>query len=704
MGLSVNILHNKPTVLMSYPLPDSQSLPFERGAKRLRPDLRAVTGEALQRAVNDTFGVVYAAPLAVIGVVWLIAATDVAVIVRAWPSLLLLWALLWLFERLPFFIVVEVRPDRVSDFSGSLDTVVLWTACLLFGPTAIWIGLIPIAGYFIRRWHAAQTPDQRWNGARNTLIDLSGTTLSALIALSVYQRSGGHYPINTFDPALFGAALIITVIHIVLERSAWLPYLLLTYGRSTFDQQAQARRFLILALGLPSLAQPFALIAAGLWVAYGWLLFLFFMGGLLIVSWLANQLSQAFDRSRVRSRELERLEELSQALLDAPPDASTLPQILSQHLPALFSPNAISIVLFPDQVLLHHPIDQVLIEPEVWAWLRSQSSVQQFAAKSIPPWRRQPIEEAIILAPICGAAEPHPIIGGLYLTQTPLLREARAATSSVSAVQAVAGQIASALHQAELNVHMLANQRVEQELLLAAQIQASFLPQALTDAPGWQLAATLEPARQTSGDYYDWGMLSNGKLAVAVADVADKGVGAALYMALTRTILRTFVFEYPDQPAQAFNAANRRIFEDARTDMFVTTFYGLIDPASDELTYCNAGHNPPYVLRQTGGDPIPLRFTGQPMGMFEDSCWTVRTITLEPGDRVVLYTDGVTEAQNVDGEFFGEARLLAVAGRAMSYTVEEMQRAILAEVHAFVGAAPQADDITLLVLGREDQR
>ena len=172
-------------------------------------------------------------------------------------------------------------------------------------------------------------------------------------------------------------------------------------------------------------------------------------------------------------------------------------------------------------------------------------------------------------------------------------------------------------------------------------------------------------------------------------------------MALSRTILRTFVFEYPDQPAQAFNAANRRLFEDARTDLFVTTFYGLIDPASGEMVYCNAGHNPPYVLRHAGGDPIPLRLTGRPMGMFEDSRWTAHTITLERGDRVVLYTDGVTEAQNTRGDFFGEARLLEVARKSMPCAVDEMQHAILAEVHAFVGDAPQADDITLLVLGRD---
>lgn len=676
--------------------------PFERLAIRLRPELRAASGEALQRAVNDVFGVAYAAPLALIGLLWTIAATDLTVIAREWPRLLLAWGLLWVFERLPFFVVIEVRPGSQSDFSGSLDTVVFWTACLIFGPTAIWIGVIPIAVYFATHWRAATTADQRWNRARNTLIDLSGTTLAALIALGVYERSGGRYPMDSFAPDVFVPALIVTLIHIVLDRSVWLPYLLVAYTRGTLQQQALARRFLLLSLGLPSLAQPFAIIAAGLWVEHGAGLFLFFMGGLLIVSWLTYQLSQAVSRSWLRSRELERLELLSQALLNAPPDASTLPDILREHLPALFSPNAISIVLFPDRVLLHHPADQPPVEAEVWAWLRAQPRVQQFPARSVPPWRREPIDNSVILAPIFGAAEPHALIGGLQLAQPTLIRDARAATASWSAVQAVADQIASALHQAELNARMLANQRIDQELSLAARIQASFLPLALTDAPGWQLAATLEPARQTSGDYYDWGMLSNGRLAVAVADVADKGVGAALYMALTRTILRTFVFEYPDQPAEAFEAANRRIFADARTDLFVTTFYGLIDPASGEMVYCNAGHNPPYVLRRAGGEPIPLMRTGRPMGMFEDSRWTTHTITLEPGDRVILYTDGVTEAQNAHGEFFGEARLLAVARQSMTCSVEEMQRAILADVHAFVGDAPQADDLTLLVLGRDE--
>jgi len=674
---------------------------IEHWTKRLRPELRTASGEALQRATLDTLGVLYAAPLALIGVIWLAAVTDVNLITREWPRLLLIMAWLWVFDRLPFFVIVEVRPGSPSDFSSSLSSVVFWTACLMFGSTAIWVGVLLTLIYFGKGWYAAKTVDRHWNQARNTLINLCGTMLAALIALALYQRWGGTYPIDGLTPDVFALALAVTAIHIVLDRAAWLPYLLATYERGTPAEQALARRFLVISIGLPSLAEPFAIVAAGLWIEHGLLLFSFFMGGVLIVSWLAHQLSRAVSRSWLRSRELAQLEQLSQALLKAPPDASKLPQTLAEFVPALFSPNALSIALWPDRVLLHHPLDHPPVDDAAWAWLRSQAQVQHISAHSIPPWSRQPIEEAVLLVPIFSAAETPQLIGGVYVSQRRLVRDAGAAASSLAAIQAVADQIASALHQAELNARMLANQRVEQELALAAKIQASFLPTALTDAPGWQLAATLEPARQTSGDYYDWGLLSNGKLAIAVADVADKGVGAALYMALSRTILRTFVFEYPNQPALAFNAANRRIFVDAQTDLFVTTFYGLIDPASGEMTYCNAGHNPPYVLRRAGGDPVALKLTGIPLGMFEDSQWTAQTITVEVGDRVLLYTDGVTESQNTAGEFFGEERLLEVARANLMCPVEDMQQAILAAIHTFVGDAPQADDITLLVLRRE---
>jgi serine phosphatase RsbU (regulator of sigma subunit) len=243
---------------------------------------------------------------------------------------------------------------------------------------------------------------------------------------------------------------------------------------------------------------------------------------------------------------------------------------------------------------------------------------------------------------------------------------------------------------------------VLQELTVAAEIQASFLPEALPQREGWQLAAALRPARQTSGDFYDVLELPDGRLGLVIADVADKGTGAALFMALSRTLLRTFAFEYPDRPEKALYAANRRILSDSRSSMFVTAFYGILDPARASLRYCNAGHNPPYLLR-AGAAPLPLRNTGIPLGIVEDVTWTTETVALEPEDLLVLYTDGVSEAQNWAGEFFEVERLLATARAYPGQTAQTAVDCILAAVDRFVGDAPQSDDLTLLVVKREPQ-
>jgi PAS domain S-box-containing protein len=248
---------------------------------------------------------------------------------------------------------------------------------------------------------------------------------------------------------------------------------------------------------------------------------------------------------------------------------------------------------------------------------------------------------------------------------------------------------------------VLAQQKVEQELALAWQIQASFLPDDLPDVHGWQLTATLEPARETSGDFYDLIPLANGRLGILIADVADKGMGAALYMAVSRTLIRTYAVEYDTQPELALGAANRRILMDTHARLFVTVFYGVLDPATGTLTYCNAGHNPPYLLNARNGDTVQtLGRTGIPLGIFDDMTWEQRTVQLAPGDMLVLYTDGVTEAQNVQETFFGRERLLEVAQANLGRSAQDVQETLIAEVHGFVGDAPQFDDITLMVIVR----
>jgi sigma-B regulation protein RsbU (phosphoserine phosphatase) len=248
-----------------------------------------------------------------------------------------------------------------------------------------------------------------------------------------------------------------------------------------------------------------------------------------------------------------------------------------------------------------------------------------------------------------------------------------------------------------------ANRKFEEELALAGEIQASFLPSELPEIPGWQLVATLIPARETSGDFYDVIPLSNGRLGLVVADVTDKGTGAALYMALSRTLIRTYAVEYDLQPELAFNVAHQRILEDTKTSQFVTVFYGILDPTTGTLTYCNAGHNPPYLFCKNGDDVIQeLDNTGPPLGlrMFKDMTWEQRTAQLAPGDVLVLYSDGVTEAQDDQEEFFDEERLLEVGQANLGRSAQQIQDTILAEVDRFVGDAPQVDDITLMVLAR----
>jgi sigma-B regulation protein RsbU (phosphoserine phosphatase) len=247
-----------------------------------------------------------------------------------------------------------------------------------------------------------------------------------------------------------------------------------------------------------------------------------------------------------------------------------------------------------------------------------------------------------------------------------------------------------------------ANEKMKRELVLAGAVQASFLPRELPDIPGWQLAVTLNPAGETSGDFYDVHLLPNGRLGMLIADVVGKGVGAALYMALSWTLLRTYAGEHPAQPELVLGAANRRILMETRANQFVTVCYGILDPATGTLIYCNAGHCPPYLFStQNGGTVRELAGKGVPLGMFAHEAWQAQAIQLAPGDVLVLYTDGVTEARNSQRAFFGEDRLLESVRANVGRPARDIQEAILKAVDEFIGDGIRSDDITLAVVARD---
>ena len=247
-----------------------------------------------------------------------------------------------------------------------------------------------------------------------------------------------------------------------------------------------------------------------------------------------------------------------------------------------------------------------------------------------------------------------------------------------------------------------ANKKFEQELALAGEIQTSFLPDELPDLPGWQLTAALEPARETSGDFYDIIHLPGGRLVLLVADVTDKGTASALFMALSCTLIRTYAVEYDTQPELVFDAVQRRILAETKASQFVTVFYGILDPATGTLIYGNAGHNPPYLTHQDGAEVQELENTGLPLGLrlFKNASWEQKTVQLAPGDTLVIYSDGVTEAEDGEGEFFEEERLLELVQANAGRSAQDIEDVILADVHEFAGDSPQSDDITLMVLVR----
>src|SRR5260221_12397957 len=330
--------------------------------------------------------------------------------------------------------------------------------------------------------------------------------------------------------------------------------------------------------------------------------------------------------------------------------------------------------------------------------------------RDVRPWLGHVGREGVIIMPII---EPRTqkVLGRLYLH-----REERIGTFRhlLPAIQWLADQIASAHYSSELYRQTLTEQvhqeRLAQELTFARSVQTSFLPTDRPSIAGWQIAATLEPARETSGDFFDLIPLHGGRLGIVIADVADKGMGAALYMALSRTLIRAYAIDYAlrythtylRQIAHLIQTVNLRIVTDTKSDLFVTLFFGVLDPKTGVLTYVNAGHNPPYLFRRQRGRRYKvLRRTGPPIGILDNITWKRRSMKIESGKTLLLYTVGLCEAMNNDRNFFGNDTFQRVLRACLQSTADVMCTEVLRAVTEFERGAPRADDITLMILRRE---
>lgn len=245
----------------------------------------------------------------------------------------------------------------------------------------------------------------------------------------------------------------------------------------------------------------------------------------------------------------------------------------------------------------------------------------------------------------------------------------------------------------------LAHEKVTQELAQAARIQGGFLPEKIPEFSGWEIAALLKPAHETSGDFYDFINLPEERLGIVVADVADKGMGAALFMTTCRTLIRTFASEHPGKPELVLAQANRRMLDDTRGGLFVTVFYGVLDLTRGALNYCNAGHNPPYLFSSANeGESQALTRTGMPLGIIKETSWEQGIIAFNPGDVLIAYTDGVTEAQNSKEQFYEQSRLTSTIQSKLGASAQTIQEAVTQDIDSFIGEAPLFDDMTLMII------
>ncbi len=245
---------------------------------------------------------------------------------------------------------------------------------------------------------------------------------------------------------------------------------------------------------------------------------------------------------------------------------------------------------------------------------------------------------------------------------------------------------------------------MKQEMELGRRTQSDFLPDKLPQLPGWELATAFYPAREVAGDFYDVFDLPGERVGLVIADVCDKGVGAALFMALIRSLIRAFAEQAAATPVDALGAVSLtnnyivRHHHHNHKHMFATLFFGVLEPATGTLTYVNGGHDPPIMVRPDG-QIFLLDPTGAAVGMMAGTNFVCKETSFEPGDMLLAYTDGVTEARNAAGEFFTEDRLLALLPEPVLSVGATLER-IEAHVREFVAYAPFADDVTMLAIRR----
>jgi serine phosphatase RsbU (regulator of sigma subunit) len=426
-----------------------------------------------------------------------------------------------------------------------------------------------------------------------------------------------------------------------------------------------------------------------------------------------------------RTEALVSLQDVSQALI-GPTSLEELGSMVCRKAGSLCSADYAILYLFrtakvgkPEAVVLSvigwpKDVEGVLVEPELVSMPNPEKGPQSY--NRWPPAAPRPPEGKPISNILCGLraaliAQGQPV-GAIIIHTT---QKSRFTPGETALLQTIANQVAMAIQRARLveelrerltelqaaQAELVKKERLERELELARQVQQSVLPRTFPDYPGFQFAAHNEPARQVGGDFYDVFPLENGHFGLVIGDVSDKGMPAALLMTLTRSLLlaearREFL------PSQVLRNVNRLLIDLGSQRQFVSVFFGVVETSSGNMVYSRAGHDYPLLLR--GPETLRLEGQGMVLGMMDDEELTMeeRQFQLLPGDRLVLYTDGFTDAEDNDGVFYGIERLERLLRKKVDKPVDEMCLKVFEELKAFRGEVEQYDDMTMLVMGVEN--
>jgi serine phosphatase RsbU (regulator of sigma subunit)/anti-sigma regulatory factor (Ser/Thr protein kinase) len=342
------------------------------------------------------------------------------------------------------------------------------------------------------------------------------------------------------------------------------------------------------------------------------------------------------------------------------------------------------------------PVPDVAPNDPLVAYLQSEASavdIDQLELDS-PALRQMKANGVQMLVPLVSQGE---LIGllclGPRLSQQEYSADDRNLLNNLAAQATPAVRVAQLVRQQEAEAQE--RERIEHELQVARLIQHTLLPKALPERPGWQLSAYYQPAREVGGDFYDFIELPDNKLGIVVGDVTDKGVPAALVMATTRSVMRAAA-QRLESPGAVLERVNEALVPDIPVNMFVTCLYAVLDTSTGHLRYANAGHDLPY--RRHVDEASELRATGMPLGLMDGMAYEEKETILEPGDTLLLYSDGLVEAHDRSGDMFGFPRTRELIG-SFSEKPDELIDFLLTQLSHFTGPGwEQEDDITLVTI------